>query len=133
MKRVRRLIVSLAAAVFLAWLFFPQRPSEKLPPSAKNVKFAKNSFWQYWEYNLRFDADPEVCRSFAIDLIVKHGCSTSQIIVEATQGHAFIGPAPRWMEANQVTNGILLSGLGGWITAVVDKDRGRLYYRAGGY
>lgn len=129
MKHERKLIVGLAGLAILVWLIYPQRPSETLPPSARNVKFSGDSGWQYWEYNLRFDADPEVCRSFAVQLMIKHGCETNRIFEEPFRGHIFDKRAPSWMKIDQFTNGVLISGGGDWIKAVVDLDRGRLYYR----
>lgn len=116
----------LALVIFLLW---PSRPTEKLPESAKNVHFSESSGWQYWNYCLRFDANPKVCRDFAIELMIRHGGSRENITERAIQSFDLGNLTPAWMKIASLTNGTLISCNNGWIKTVVDHDRGRLYYR----
>lgn len=132
MKSGRSLILfgvvalAIAAVVFPYW---PQSPREKLPEMAKNIRFSEKSGWQYWDYRLSFDCDPAVATKFAVELMQRHGIDTNRIEesrIDSSKAAQLFGGV---FHVAPFTNGVLVSGHNGWINAVVDQDRGRLYYR----
>ena len=115
--------------LLLTALFLHDSPPDSLPGTAKRVYFSESAGWQYWNFCLRFDADPKICREYAIQLMIEHGVSREDIGETTIQSHDFGKLARRWMKVEPFEKGILIMSKGGWITAVVDQDRGRLYYR----
>ena len=112
--------------------FTNSTPNPQPPRTASNVNFHEEGEWQIWKYFYKFDDTPEVCESFAISLMKEQSSKGTNCVITKTQFTRFpVGTAlPPWFDVSTVTNGILLSG-DDWIYAVVDKERGRLYYYNG--
>ena len=63
---------SLAIGLALIYLLFGgctnHTPSPPPPHEASNVHFREYKAWQTWDCVYRFDAPPQVCERFAIEL-----------------------------------------------------------------
>ena len=94
------------------------------------MHFLERDAWQTWDYAYRFDAPPQVCERFAIALMERQSFHSPNAIIETSPFTNFpVGSLhfPVWFDVSTVKNGLLISG-DKWIYAVVDLDRGRLYY-----
>jgi hypothetical protein len=75
-------------------------------------------------------APPQVCERFAVALMKRQSFHSPNCTIKTgaftsfpVRSHHF----PAWFDVSTVKNGLLISG-DDWIYAVVDRDRGRLYY-----
>jgi hypothetical protein len=104
-------------------------PHPAPPSGATNVYFYEFNAWQTWNYAYRFDAPAKVCERFAAELMQRQWFQpgTCTIKTNPFTGFPIKSHLPTWFDVVSVTNGVLLSG-SDWIYAVVDQDRGRLYY-----
>jgi hypothetical protein len=105
-------------------------PHPRPPKGAKDVHFYEWTAWQSWSYAYRFDASPEACHAFAVTLMERQSFRRSGAVIKT---NVFTKPPvvdlhlPGWFDVTSVTNGTLLT-CDDWSYAVVDLDRGRLYY-----
>lgn len=106
------------------------RPYPSPPKEATNVQFREHRAWQSWDYVYKFDAPPPVCQQFAIDLMKRQRRGCAITTNEFTKFPLSVRGFPSWFDVGTVTNGILLSA-DNWYYAVVDVERGRLYYYNG--
>jgi hypothetical protein len=122
-----------AALVFICVAFIghtTHAPRPPPPPEAANVHFEEHSGWQSWVYLYRFDAAPEVCQRFAIELMKQQSDRGGNCVIKTnvfTTLPLRLRNPPLWFDVSTVTNGLLFTA-DDWFYAVVDQGRGRLYY-----
>ena len=125
-----------AALVFICVAFIghtTHTPRPPPPPGAANVHFEEHSGWQSWVYFYRFDAAPQVCQRFAIELMKQQSHRGENCVIKTnvfTTLPLRLRNPPPWFDVSTVTNGLLFTA-DDWIYAVVDQGRGRLYYYNG--
>jgi hypothetical protein len=133
-KRLTVIISSLTVALGLMYLLLAgctsHTPNPPPPQEAQNVYFLEHNAWQTWDYVYRFDAPPQVCERFAIALMNSQSFHSPNCSIKTSIFTNFpVGSLhfPAWFDVSTVKNGLLISG-DDWIYAVIDRDRGRLYY-----
>jgi hypothetical protein len=134
-KRLTIILVgSLVVVLGLTYLLFggctSHAPNPPPPPEATDVHFLEYSAWQAWNYAYRFDAPPVVCERFAVGLMKSQSLHSTNCTITTnafTRFPLLSRHFPDWFDVSTVKNGLLISG-DDWIYAVVDLDRGRLYY-----
>lgn len=128
---MKKTLVIAGGIVFAVILFglLTGRSQLDIPSSASDLKLIDKSGWQSRKFVLRFDDSPESCRAFAVSLMKDHMGQDIEIAEEAfTKFPVSWRGFPEWFDIDRaVKNGTLITG-NDWIYAVVDKDRGRLYY-----
>ena len=105
-------------------------PHPPPPETAKDVHFEEWTAWQSWRYAYRFDASPAVCQAFAVTLMERQSLRRSKAVIKTsmfTNVPVIDRHLPTWFDVTSVANGTLLT-CDNWSYAVVDLDRGRLYY-----
>jgi hypothetical protein len=117
-------------AAFIGRTTYTPRPPP--PPGATEVHFEEYSAWQAWDYLYRFDAAPQVCQRFAIELMKqqsrhRENCAIKTNVFTALPARLQLRNPPPWFDVSTVTNGLLFTA-DDWFYAVVDQGRGRLYY-----
>jgi hypothetical protein len=123
------LLVFVGLWILMFWQHSSVIPRPSPPSSASNVLFLEINGWQTWNYSYKFDASPGVCSSFAISLMKQQSLKGTSCTIQSNAFTTFPikRHIPPWFDVDSVTNGILYSG-DNWIYAVVDTQRGRLYY-----
>ena len=110
-----------------------RNPRPPPPPGATNVHFEEHSALYSWDYLYRFDAPPQVCQQFAIELMKRQSHHGENCVIKTNVFSALpvrLPNPPPWFDASTVTNGLLFTA-DDWFYAVVDLGRGRLYYYNG--
>jgi hypothetical protein len=105
-------------------------PHPSPPKEATNVQFLEYSAWQSWNYVYKFDAPQLVCQRFAIDLMKRQRRNCTITTNQFTKFPLGMRDFPSWFDVATVKNGVLFSA-DNWFYAVVDLERGRLYYYNG--
>lgn len=130
MKKALLVAVTLLVVLFVL-LSIQGTPELQIPApeTARDVKFIDKVGWQSRKFVLRLDDTPESCRSFAAALMREQMGKNIEIKEKAfTKFPVIWNGFPDWFDADEsVENGTLLTG-NDWIYAVIDQDRGRLYY-----
>ena len=130
MKKALIVAVTLLALLFIL-ISIQRTPKLEIPPpeTATDLRFIDKVGWQSRKFVLRMNDTPESCRSFAVSLMKAHMGQQIEIKEEEFSRFPVIWKGfPSWFDADQsVENGTLITG-NDWIYAVVDQNRGRLYY-----
>jgi hypothetical protein len=129
-------VILLAGFVFIYQSFVgctSHTPRPHPPQVATNVYFQEFTAWQSWDYLYRFDAPPQVCQQFAVELMKCQSHRRRNCAIKTNVFTTFpigLRRPPAWFDVSTVTNGLLLTA-DDWFYAVIDQSRGRLYYYNG--
>lgn len=130
MKKALIVAVSLLA-VFFILISIQKTPKLEIPApeTATDLRFIDKAGWQSRKFVLRMNDTPESCRSFAVSLMQEQMGEKIEIKEEDFSSFPVSWKGfPSWFDVDQsVENGTLITG-NDWIYAVVDQNRGRLYY-----
>lgn len=112
----------------------------ELPEGANNIMYSQYAYWIAYEFTLKFEAPPEVCKKHALLLIENYNRDNPDrpLRVELRELDEPPNPIPSspptnvtWFDVHKIKNGFFAGSSTGshkpriW----VDADRGVLYYR----